>query len=49
MKYAPQTDIDNPRLAHLHRSVRFWRFTALFALATMGPAIAYLRWLLTMV
>lgn len=48
-KYAPKTDLDNPRIAHMHRSVRFWRFTALFALATLGPAVAWLAWMLSLV
>jgi len=46
MRYAPQTDLDHPRLAHLHRSVRFWRFTALLSTALGGAIIAALLYLL---
>lgn len=46
MSYALKTDLDNPRIAHLHRSVRFWRFTALFSLSLAIPVIAGLVWLL---
>ncbi len=47
MSYALKTDLNNPRVAHLHRSVRFWRFVALFSLSLTIPVIAGLAWLLT--
>jgi hypothetical protein len=46
MSYALKTDVNDPRVAHLHRSIRFWRFTALFSLGAGAAIIAALLWLL---
>jgi len=49
MPYALKTDRNKPRVAHLHRSVRFWRFTALLSLMIGGAAMASAVWLLAAV
>jgi len=46
MPYALKTDRHNPRVAHLHRSVRFWRFTALLSLMIGGAIAVGAAWLL---